>query len=1371
MVSVNEATNWNLQTDSISKYKSIGAYINKLDSTKFKLILNFINCDKSTSKIQILNIYEVTRPSEILNYKDYLDNKRLLFHGTKVRNLIGILSRGLLMPNHVDDGMLGCGIYFSDSIHTSLKYCDEAGETMRNTRIVAICEVALGKCKEYLDYDTSVVKPPDGYQSVHGVKSESSQFTDDEYVIYDVNQQMIRYLVELRMDGDEVKELEIERKMNSNEIENDAESEAIKINEEQVEKLERCSEALEKTDYGLIASTNDGKQVPLKSVHVRGQLLDMICQVMIFQEYENDEDVPIEAKYVFPLDDGATVCAFEAFINDKHVTGVCKEKVEAHREYREAIAKGHGAYLMDQESAQVFKVNVGNLPPKCKCVIKITYVAELSVENEIIVFRLPSHVAKWQLDKLRGEEDQQSLMSKFTELMESVNGEGVLSKSSLLLSIVMPFEIRSIRSPTHKIKLKQTACHAVVELNNQRHKILNEPFLLIVNMSTVHVPRMIVEDSLDDHHHRACMVSFYPQFESEMIKEPCIILAIDCSNSMVSTKSHESAKLLSLLILRHLPSLCTFNVIIFGSDYVELFPYPLKRTDFNVKMAFDFIQNAKSNRGNTNLLSLLESYIHIDHQETVNFILVSDGHINESYLLISSLNEVNNQNNSTAVRLFTCAVGDAPDKHLLKQLSSLTSASDEVFDNKCKSKWKEKVNDLMDKVSQPSAISQVSVDWIRHKSDTEENTDESKKLQAPLNINGLFNGRRLVIYAFVDFDCQQVELKATVGGQEVSTVVYCPELLITKGSLIHKLTAKALIDDWQHGYLSTNDKIENELLKTKLKENIIEMSKMYNISSEYTSFIAIEERTSETKRGTRKVTYTISETPHILQLISNDPQASSIDILSYMSFEVKKDDDVDVGGGKDQLNKFIETTISSYHKKLETDEYSHSEEFYQFLVQIKEKVESEYEENEVIREKFMDLYSKELQNSNNFTCSTRGRGRGGARGRCRGRGLGKGGAIRHSKRLQNSPMSQKGYFMALDDGCLLNNLSPDIDNSLLLDTERVSEEIPLEELIIPSHSLNVLSPLTTSVANDPFTIDSTTTIPLAPPPPPLPQSILGGSKGREKGGAVRQSKRLKNTPISQKGYFMELDDRCLSNDLSMDIDDSLLLNNDLMSEEIPVEEIINSLDFPSSLTASTVDDPFTLDSATTIPRPPPPPQPIFNQVMSIKRPQRQRLQQQAKPQAMSMTQNNQALPQPKRKQAVLKKANQNKRKRTSKMKYSSSSSSSSSSSRRRRGSRSRGSSELFDDMPCIIDNQPINDDLDSDSSDNVNSIKLTDTEEEIKENTNDIENKNVFEINTESLKSCITMIDIDHYKLIEILNFHKKVNSKLFIYNFLFCFI
>ena len=144
----------------------------------------------------------------------------------------------------------------------------------------------------------------------------------------------------------------------------------------------------------------------------------MISKVSIYQEYENEDDMPIEAKYLFPIDDSAAVCGFEAFIKDRRIVGVCKEKEEARREYREAIERGDGAYLMDQETPELFKVHVGNLPSSCRCVIKITYVAELDFQNESILFKLPSSVAPWQKLDYESEMLQESLIMKFIDKLE-----------------------------------------------------------------------------------------------------------------------------------------------------------------------------------------------------------------------------------------------------------------------------------------------------------------------------------------------------------------------------------------------------------------------------------------------------------------------------------------------------------------------------------------------------------------------------------------------------------------------------------------------------------------------------------------------------------------------------------------------------------------------------------------------------------------------------------------------------------------------------------------------------------------------------------------------------------------------------------------
>ena len=70
--------------------------------------------------------------------------------------------------------------------------------------------------------------------------------------------------------------------------------------------------------------------------------------------------------------------------------GEVKEKEQAHREYKEAIEQGHGAYLLDNEGNDVFRVSVGNLLPGSKAIIKITYITELGMEGPMIQFQLPA---------------------------------------------------------------------------------------------------------------------------------------------------------------------------------------------------------------------------------------------------------------------------------------------------------------------------------------------------------------------------------------------------------------------------------------------------------------------------------------------------------------------------------------------------------------------------------------------------------------------------------------------------------------------------------------------------------------------------------------------------------------------------------------------------------------------------------------------------------------------------------------------------------------------------------------------------------------------------------------------------------------------
>ena len=144
---------------------------------------------------------------------------------------------------------------------------------------------------------------------------------------------------------------------------------------------------------GLLSRHEGEATIPLEGVAIEATVKDYASRVVVSQRYRNAESRPLEVVYVFPLDEAAAVCGFEAVIDGAHVVGEVKERDQAFARYDDALAAGHGAFLLDQERPDVFTASIGNLPPGKEVLVRITYVAELPREGEHVRFTLPTTVA------------------------------------------------------------------------------------------------------------------------------------------------------------------------------------------------------------------------------------------------------------------------------------------------------------------------------------------------------------------------------------------------------------------------------------------------------------------------------------------------------------------------------------------------------------------------------------------------------------------------------------------------------------------------------------------------------------------------------------------------------------------------------------------------------------------------------------------------------------------------------------------------------------------------------------------------------------------------------------------------------------------
>uniref|UniRef100_A0A8C2HS43 Poly [ADP-ribose] polymerase n=1 Tax=Cyprinus carpio TaxID=7962 RepID=A0A8C2HS43_CYPCA len=815
IVNVSEATLGSPSPSSLGKYRALTCSIEVVppQNPEFHVVSQLLK----DGPFQIQQILRVSRGVELQLFREDLGNIKPLLHSTSPSSFVGILSRGLLLPRvgveqhgieRTDIGNLGGGIYFSDSVKTSVKYSKPS--VTDGSRLLLVCEVALGRCKDLLKKDTTLTCAPDGYHSVHGVQrspNRLSEFEDDEFVVYNTEQIRLKYVVQYSLEGDELKEFH--------------------------EGLESTKNPLEEMNAGLLDSS--GQKLPLQAVNVRCKLMDLLCQVIIFQTYTNQSAVPIEAKYVFPLEETAAVCGFEAFINGKHVIGKVKEKEQARKEYKQAIEKGHGAYLMDQDAPDVFTISVGNLPPGATVLIKVTFITELVVRSGSIVFSLSGSVAPWQ---------QRAALYQTTQVRHCFLIVFQILEFCLSMSIEMPYEIINLSS-SHGIKTKRTDCKAVIStLPGQT--LGSEGLQVSFSLSNIHMPRMWVENH-PDKDSQACMLVFYPDFKSSGVSGSGgpsnvsdVVILLDSSRSMQGD-TMLNARRIALQVLKSLDRSLKINIISFSTGQSSL---KLSDTPENL-LCTDLWRPLRS-------LSLLPPC-----RGVRNILLLSDGHVQNQPLTLQLVRE-----NSSHTRLFTCGLSLTANRHMLRALAQAGGGTYEFFDTKMKHTWTEKVRAQVQRMESLGCRS-VAVKWQQF------NPTAPPPVQAPSQLHALFSDCHTLLYGFVPH-CTQATLYADLSGQEIKTMVSTTELQKTKGTFLHKLTARAIIRDYEDGILA-NSEAEHEGKKAEIKTYIIELSKEFSILSQFTSFVAIEERLDT---GFTDIPKIISE--------------EDVDILPYMGWTEEK---------------------------------------------------------------------------------------------------------------------------------------------------------------------------------------------------------------------------------------------------------------------------------------------------------------------------------------------------------------------------------------------------------------------------------------------------------------------------------------------------
>ncbi len=104
--------------------------------------------------------------------------------------------------------------------------------------------------------------------------------------------------------------------------------------------------------------------------------------------------------------------------------------------------------------------------------------------------------------------------------------------------------------------------------------------------------------------------------------------------------------------------------------------------------------------------------------------------------------------------------------------------------------------------------------------------------------------------------------------------------------MLHQLAARAVIAEWEDGYLS-RDRQRHELLKKSRHNHVLALSLRYSVVTKLTSFIAVERREEGEETRTD-----IPPLEGIMRAVAD------VDILPYMGWEQQEEQGEDKVGGE-----------------------------------------------------------------------------------------------------------------------------------------------------------------------------------------------------------------------------------------------------------------------------------------------------------------------------------------------------------------------------------------------------------------------------------------------------------------------------------------
>ena len=412
--------------------------------------------------------------------------------------------------------------------------------------------------------------------------------------------------------------------------------------------------------FVVIGDNNEVDALPLKSTNVNTTIVGSIADVTVRQVYVNNGKSPIEAIYTFPMSTKAAVYGMQMTIGKRIVRAQIEEKQKARKDYEKAKSEGKRASLLEQSRPNVFTMNVSNIMVGDTIMVELNYTELLVPEKGVYSFVYPTVVGPRYASK------NEKNIDDFVSTPYTHEGVAPTYTFDYVLSINSGVPIQDVTCGTHKMDVSMHGLNkAVLHLDPSELNGGNRDVVVKYSLQGNAIESGVLLYEGKDENFFLTMVQPPQKIAKADIPPREYVFIVDVSGSMWGFPMEITKRLMQNLIVNLKPT-DKFNVVLFSSNSAVLSPQSVDATQENMKKALDFIKGG-NNWSGTEVLDALKTAYDLpqaDGDMARTFVIATDGFVTVEKECFEMIRKNNDKAN-----FFAFGIGSSVNRYLIEGMA------------------------------------------------------------------------------------------------------------------------------------------------------------------------------------------------------------------------------------------------------------------------------------------------------------------------------------------------------------------------------------------------------------------------------------------------------------------------------------------------------------------------------------------------------------------------------------------------------------------------------------------------------------------------------------------------------------------------------